>query len=100
MLCWYYFNVRLLKPFRMMPLSEQLIKRLSKTYEPDALVYQTFKGKDLAFKTNGAGEPVLLFIGRKGEDGQVTGDRYVRTLIHRADGSVLKDHWERKGKAT
>lgn len=73
---------------------------MSKTYEPSTLVHGEYKGNDLAFKTDREGNPVLLFIGREDETGTIKGERYARTLKYDAAGKVIKDHWERKGKAS
>jgi hypothetical protein len=83
-----------------MALGEELEKRLKKTYEPSSMIEIKYKGNDVAFKTDEEGHPVLLFIGKKQEDGSIKGDRYARTLKHDRNGAVIKDHWERKGKAT
>jgi len=83
-----------------MKLQEELIKKLSKTYEPAAMIDMRFKEKDIAFKTDEKGNPVLLFIGNRGEDGNVKGERYVRTLKYDNNGNKIKDHWEKKGKAS
>lgn len=83
-----------------MKLNEDLIARLGKTYEPGTLVNMHYKGKDLAFKTDKEGNPVLLFIGRADEAGTVKGERYARTLIKDREGKLIKDHWEMKGKAS
>lgn len=83
-----------------MPLSEDLVKKLSKKYEPSSMVEMRFKGNDVAFKTDEQGNPVLLFLGRADEDGTIRGDRYARTLKRDREGRIIKDHWERKGRAT
>jgi hypothetical protein len=83
-----------------MALSEGLIKILNKTYEPSAMVNSEFKGNDLAFKTNEEGLPILLFIGKLDDTGQIKGERYARRLAKDAKGNIVKDHWELKGKAT
>jgi len=83
-----------------MKLSEALQTKLSKTYEPSAMVEMQYRGNDIAFKTDEAGNPVLLFIGRKNSLGQIKGERYARTLKRDRTGAVIKDHWELKGKAT
>lgn len=83
-----------------MKLNDDLIKKLGKTYEPAAMVDMHFRGKDLSFKTDKEGNPVLLFIGKANEEGNIKGERYARTLKKDAAGNVIKDHWELKGKAT
>ncbi len=82
-----------------MKLSEQLQTRLSKIFEPSAMIEMHYNGNDIAFKTDEEGNAVLLFIGRKNEKGQIKGERYARTFKRDKDGVVFKDHWELKGKA-
>lgn len=64
------------------------------------MIYQRFKEKDIAFKTDEKGNPVLLFIGKRGEDGLVRGERFARRLAYDKEGKIIKDHWDNKGKAT
>jgi hypothetical protein len=83
----------------MKPL-EGLSKILDKTYEPSTMISTTFKGNDLAFKTNEEGLPKLLFIGTMNEKGTIKGERYTRRLAKDDSGKTIKDHWELKGKAS
>jgi hypothetical protein len=83
-----------------MPLGPDIIKKLSKQYEPDAMVMLRHGRYDLAVRTDKEGNPVQLFFGRMGEDGRVKGDRYTRVFKHDESGRVIKDHWERKGRST
>jgi len=83
-----------------MKLGEGILKLLSKLYEPETMVERTYRGKDLAFRTDSEGRPILLFIGRKQPGGQIKGDRFARRYAVGGDGSVLKDHWDYKGKAS
>lgn len=83
-----------------MALSEHLEAKLKKRYEPFAMVSMKYKGNDLAFKTDEEGNAVLLFIGKKNDQGQIKGERYARRLKKDDEGRVIKDHWELKGKAT
>jgi hypothetical protein len=80
-----------------MPLHAQLDAKLSKTYEPSATIDDVFKGHDITFVTNAAGEPVTLFIGKRKPNGQIAGERYVRTIRRGADGTVTGSHWDLKG---
>lgn len=83
-----------------MRLNEDLLNILSKTYEKSALINSSYKRKDISFKTDEEGNPVLLFIGVRSEDGTVKGERHARTLKRDQEGNIVKDHWELKGKAT
>jgi hypothetical protein len=83
-----------------MSLSDDLVKKLGKKFEPSAMIHQRFRGNDIAFKTDEAGNAIQLFVGRANEEGTIKGDRYARTLKYDRDGKLIKDHWERKGKAT
>jgi len=83
-----------------MKLSDDLIKKLSKKYEPSTLIHDSFRGNDIAFKTDAAGNAIQLFIGKRNDAGTIKGERFVRTLKYDKDGIILKDHWENKGKAS
>ncbi|MBS7563521.1 hypothetical protein KHS38_03805 [Mucilaginibacter sp. Bleaf8] len=83
-----------------MKLGEEVLKILNKVYEPDRMIETTFKRYDLAFKTDEAGRPILLFMGQRDESGQIKGERYARRLKLGPDGEIIKDHWENKGKAS
>lgn len=83
-----------------MTLAPDLLKLLSRRYEPQSMINKKFKGFDLVFKTDEEGNPILLFLGKLDEKGQVNGSRYARTLKKDNEGKVYKDHWELKGKAT
>ncbi len=75
-----------------MPIGEQLLKKLQKKYDPSTLI-ETRSGRlDIAFKTDANGDPILLFIGRKALNGNVIGQRFVRTLIFDPEGNKIKDH--------
>lgn len=83
-----------------MELKEPLLKLLRLTYEPDSMIERPFKNYYAAFKTDEAGRPILLFLGKKVEDGRIKGERYARRLKIDKEGKIIKDHWEHKGKAT
>ena len=83
-----------------MPLNEQLIKKIAKKFEPATMVYMTFRGNDIALKTDQEGNPVQLFIGEMQENGHIKGERYIRNLIKDKNGIVIKDHWDKKGKSS
>jgi hypothetical protein len=80
-------------------ISQPLLLKLSKKYEPSALIQMRYKGKDVAFRTDSEGNPVVLFIGDLLESGRIRGERYVRTLARDSKGFLIKDHWDLKGKA-
>ena len=81
-----------------MKIGEKLLKKLHKTYTPSAMVDFTFERYDAAMKTDEAGNPILLFIGKKNESGKIQGHRFVRTMITDQAGKVIKDHWDNHGK--
>lgn len=80
-------------------IGEGVRKMLDKEYPASSINETTYHGRDIAFKTDKEGRPVLLFIGKKIAPGKIRGERYVRTTVVTSDGK-LKDHWEKKGKAT
>lgn len=81
-----------------MKLNQSLLLKLSKRYAPSSMVEMKFKGKDLSFKTDEEGNPVVLFIGKALPDGKIKGERYTRTLVRNAQGFFIKDHWDLKGR--
>ncbi|MGZ5135098.1 MAG: hypothetical protein ACXWCG_08110 [Flavitalea sp.] len=83
-----------------MKLSEDLIRKLQKKYEPSTMVNIRYKGNDVAFKTDKDGNAVQLFVGKKDGEGLIKGFRYRRTLLQDKSGSTIKDHWDLKGKST
>jgi hypothetical protein len=83
-----------------MSLSDDLLKKLRKTYEPFSTIRLKMRGKDLAFNTDGEGNPVQLFIGQLKENGNIKGERYSRKMVKDRDGKLIRDHWDRKGKSS
>lgn len=83
-----------------MPLSDDLLKKLAQKFEPSSKVALRYKGLHLVLITDDEGNAVQLFMGKADGEGNVKGDRYTRTLKHDNDGRLIKDHWERKGRAT
>lgn len=82
-----------------MVLNDEILKVLNKLYEPSSFIETTFKRYDIAFKTDDAGRPILLFIGKKDDSGKIKGERFARRLKFAANGELLKDHWDNKGKS-
>ena len=83
-----------------MSLSEDLLRKLQKTYEPSSTIRQKFRGKDIAFLTDDQGNPIQLFVGQLKENGNIKGERYSRKIVKDRDGKVLRDHWDRKGTSS
>ena len=83
-----------------MKLSEDLLKKLNKQYEASATVPFRYRNNDIVVRTDKEGNAVQAFIGKAGEDGTIRGDRYSRSMIRDREGKLIKDFWERKGKAS
>lgn len=83
-----------------MALGEDLVKKLSKKFEPSTMVSMRYRSYDLLFKTDEDGNAIQLFMGKANEQGTIKGNRYARTLKYDREGNLIKDHWDRKGKAT
>lgn len=81
-----------------MKLGKEILKVLGQTYAADAMIERRVGRQTLLFKTDSFGRPVLLFMGKKGDDGQVKGERFTRQLVTDANGKVIKDHWDNKGR--
>ena len=82
-----------------MKLGDEILKQLNKLYAPSITTQLKFKSYDIIIKTNEAGEAIQAFIGKM-VDGTIKGDRYARILKYDRNGIKIKDHWERKGKAS
>jgi hypothetical protein len=81
-----------------MSLGIDLQLKLTRKYEPSSMVYMTFRGNDLAVKTDDDGNAIVVFIGKLTNDGKIRGQRYARTLKYDGQGRIVKDHWDLKGK--
>ena len=82
-----------------MKINELLLQKLRKTWEPSSRVDMKFRGKDIMLKTDEDGNAMVLFIGKALPDGRIKGERFTRVLKKDRDGTIVKDHWDLKGKA-
>lgn len=83
-----------------MSLNGDLIKKLKKEFAASATTLFRYRSNDVAVQSDEEGNAVRLFIGKANEEGIVKGYRYSRTLKKDKEGNIIKDHWERKGKAS
>ena len=83
-----------------MKIGDSLLKKLNRKYEPSTVVTLKFREYDMAVKTDEEGNPIVLFIGKADDRGLIKGDRYARRLLKDANGIVIKDHWDYKGKTS
>jgi hypothetical protein len=83
-----------------MKLSDDLLKKISGKFEPSTTVSLRYRSYDIVLRTDKEGNAMQMFMGVMNEEGKIRGDRYARVLKKDGNGIVIKDHWERKGKAT
>lgn len=83
-----------------MALSETLIKKINRRFEPSGWVSLKFGSKDISLQTDEEGNAVKMFIGKRNEEGLIKGERYACNIIKDRDGKIIKDHWDRKGWAS
>lgn len=83
-----------------MPLSDALIKKISAKFPPGVMADLKYRGLDLTIKADEQGNAILLFIGKRMENGHIKGERYARRLLFDKAGKLIKDHWENKGKSS
>lgn len=83
-----------------MKAGEELLKLFNKNYAASTTIDLRFKGYDVSIITDSNGQAVLAFVGKRNESGAIKGDRFARTLKYDREGQLIKDHWERKGKAS
>ncbi|RYY86232.1 MAG: hypothetical protein EOO15_15040 [Chitinophagaceae bacterium] len=83
-----------------MKLGERLLKELNKKFAPAESRQLKVAGYDILVNTDEQGNAIQAFIGKADPHGSIRGDRFARTLKYDREGKLIKDHWERKGKAT
>ncbi|HEU4472395.1 MAG TPA: hypothetical protein VFR58_14985 [Flavisolibacter sp.] len=83
-----------------MKLGDDLIKKMSGKYEPSAMLPLHYRNNDIILRTDREGNAVQMFIGKANSSGIIKGDRYSRTIVRDREGKVIKDYWERKGRAS
>lgn len=79
-------------------LGKTLEALMKKTYKPASRVDMTFKGKDLTFITNQNGEPITLFLGKRKENGDISGEMFSRRIKKLENGLIKESHWDNQGK--
>ena len=82
-----------------MALGEDLLKKISKRFEPLSTIPMRYRNYDLLLITDKDGNAIKIFMGKINAQGLIKGDRYARILKYSEQGTLIKDHWERKGKA-
>lgn len=83
-----------------MALSEDLIKKLKRKFEPSATTQFRYRANDVVVQSDEEGNAIRAFIGKANDEGMIKGDRYSRILLKDKEGKVIKDHWDRKGRAS
>ena len=83
----------------MPQLAERLLKKINARYEPSAMVSLRFGHNDIMLRTDEEGNAIQMFIGKLQINGMIKGERYSRSMIKDREGKLIKDYWERKGKA-
>ena len=83
-----------------MKLADRLIKKINAKFEPSTMVSTRFGQNDIVLRTDQEGNAIQMFIGKMNQEGMIKGDRYSRSIIKDREGKIIKDYWERKGKAS
>jgi len=83
-----------------MALSDDLIKKLKGKFDPSTTSQFRYRTNDIVVQADDEGNAIRAFIGKADESGIIKGDRYSRTLKKDREGNIIKDHWERKGRAS
>jgi hypothetical protein len=95
-----FFNLHRIWGNDFMALSDDITKKLKSKFEPSTTTQFRFRSNDIVVQTDEQGNAIRAFIGKANDKGMVKGDRYSRTLKKDNNGNIIKDHWERKGKAS
>jgi len=83
-----------------MALSDDLIKELKRKFEISTTTQFRYRSNAVVVQSDKEGNAIRVFIGKVSEGGTIKGDRYSRTLLKDKEGNNIKDHWERKGRAS
>jgi hypothetical protein len=83
-----------------MALSDDLIKKLKRKFDPSTTSQFRYRTNDVVVQADEEGNAIRAFIGKANDEGIIKGDRYSRTLKKDKEGNIIKDHWERKGRAS
>ena len=83
-----------------MSLGDDLIKKLNRKFEPSSTSQFRYRSNDVVVQADENGNAFRAFIGKASEQGFIKGDRYSRTIKKDREGNIIKDYWERKGKAS
>jgi len=83
-----------------MALSDVIIKKLQRKFEPSTTTQFRYRSNDIVVQSDENGNAIRVFIGHANDKGIIRGERYTRVLKKDKDGKIIKDHWERKGKAS
>jgi hypothetical protein len=83
-----------------MSLGTDIIKKLNRKFEPSSTTQFRYRTNDVVVQSDEDGNAIRAFIGKANDEGIVKGDRYSRVLKKDKEGKLIKDHWERKGKAS
>jgi hypothetical protein len=83
-----------------MSMSDDLIKKLSRKFEPSTTTQFRYRSHDVVVQTNDEGEAIRAFVGRADDEGIVKGERFSRVLKKDSEGKIIKDHWDKKGRAS
>jgi hypothetical protein len=83
-----------------MSLGTDILKKLNRKFEPSSTTQFRYRTNDVVVQSDEEGNAIRAFIGKANDGGIVKGDRYSRVLKKDKEGKLIKDHWERKGKAS
>ena len=83
-----------------MALTGDIIKKLRTKFEPSTTTHLRYRSNDIVVQSDEEGNAIRIFIGKANDQGIIKGERYGRTLKKDKNGNIIKDHWERKGKAS
>jgi hypothetical protein len=83
-----------------MSLGADILKKLNRKFEPSTTTQFRYRTNDVVVQADEEGNAIRAFIGKASEEGIGKGDRYSRVLKKDKDGKLIKDHWERKGRAS
>jgi len=67
---------------------------ITQKFKPDAFLEVMFDPYDIALRTNGHGQAILVIIGKKNSNGNLHGAQYARRFEFDSNDTLIADNWE------
>jgi hypothetical protein len=84
--------------FRRGGIGRPLEKMMNKKYNPSCRIDGKVGQNDITFFTNENGDPISLNVGKRKDNGNISGMKYSRRIKKVENGKIVESHWDNQGK--